>query len=72
GIMIKFSLILVLTIVIYLLGKHTYIYVSRKLKESSITKNNYVVKNILLSSNHEGLDVFDIIVVLVITFSIFL
>lgn len=24
--MIKFSLILVLTIVIYLLGKHTYIY----------------------------------------------
>lgn len=49
--MIKFSLILVLTIVIYLLGKHTYIYVSRKLKESSITKNNYVVKNILLSSS---------------------
>ncbi|PCF78206.1 hypothetical protein [Staphylococcus intermedius] len=69
--MIKFLLILVVTIAVYLFCKYIYVYVSKKLKESSITKNNYVVKNILLSSNHEGVDVFDIIVVLVITFSIF-
>lgn len=69
--MIKFLFILVVTTFIYLFCKHAYIFLSKKLKESTITKNNYVVRNILLSSNHEGFDLFDIIVVLVIAFSIF-
>ena len=69
--MITFSIALVLVEFIYFVSKYSYIYLSKKLKNIDMTKNNYIVRNVLLSSKHESIDVFDIIVVLVITLFIF-
>lgn len=69
--MLKFFFILIVIAPIYLLCKYLYVCLSKKLKESTTTRNNYIVRNILLSSNHESIDIFDIIVVLVIAYSIF-
>ncbi len=65
--MLNFIFVFLITAIVYSIFKYIYIFVSRKLKQSKITKNNYVVKNILLSAS-EKYDILDVVVIFVITF----
>ena len=68
--MIKFGFVFFSVLVIYILFLYIYIFVSSILKEIPVIKNNYVIKNILLSAKQK-IDIFDIIVVLVISYFIY-
>lgn len=68
--MLKFGFVFLLVFVVYMISVYIYIFVSSVLKEIPKIKNNYVVKNILLSSKQK-IDIFDIIVVFVISYFIY-
>ncbi|RIN24108.1 hypothetical protein BU070_04620 [Mammaliicoccus vitulinus] len=68
--MFKLFFIFLVVFVVYYLFLKLYIIISRFLKSQKRIKNNYIVKNILLSSKKE-IDFFDFIVIFVITYIVF-
>lgn len=68
--MFKLFLTFLVVFVVYYLFLKLYITISKFLKNQKSTKNNYIVKNILLSSKKE-IDFFDFIVIFVITYTVF-
>ncbi|PTJ70547.1 hypothetical protein BUZ58_10715 [Staphylococcus hyicus] len=65
--MTNFIFVFLITAIVYSMFKYMYIFISRKLKQSKIAKNNYVVKEILLSASGK-FDILDLIIVFIITF----
>ncbi len=68
--MLNFLFIVLLVFLTYIFFHYLYIKISKSLNAKDRTKNNYVVKNILLSSKH-NIDSFDVIVVLTISYFIY-
>lgn len=68
--MLNFLFTVLLVFLTYIFFHYLYIKISKSLKTKDRTKNNYVVKNILLSSKH-NIDSFDVIVVLTISYFIY-
>lgn len=67
--MLKFTFIFFVVLMTYMVFLYLYIFVSSILKEIPVIKNNYITKNILLSAKQK-IDIFDIIVVFVISYFI--
>ncbi|MBB5175877.1 hypothetical protein HNQ45_000752 [Nosocomiicoccus ampullae] len=65
--MLKFLFTFLCVFIIYYLFLKIYIKTSNSLKENKNIKNNYIVKNILLSSK-QNIDFFDLVVVFIITY----